>query len=326
MFEVVYPWLLLLLPLPWFVRFIPEYKQQTHMVTVPFFKYLIDVSGEKPQSGAEVVKPNKLQRFVLLTTWCLLVLAAAKPQLLGEPIEQTKTGRDLMVAVDASGSMSAQDFEISPGENVDRLTVVKSVLQELATQREKDRLGLIIFGSAAYLQMPFSEDHKTWLTLLNELQIAMAGPSTVIGDAVGLAIKHFEESDTDNRVLIILTDGNDSGSKVPPVDAAKIAQTYGVKIYTIAIGDPRTVGEQKLDTETLERMAEITGGGYFQALDTQELANAYQAIADIEQQEFSSISFRPKSSLHHVLIGIALMLNLLMIFYLSMTNKSKVAG
>ena len=324
MIEIVYPYLLLLLPLPLLVRLLPDYKQQTHMVTVPFFKYLIDVSGEKPQSGAEVVKPSKLQRFVLIATWCLLVVAATKPQLLGEPIEQTKTGRDLMVAVDSSGSMSATDFEITPGEKVDRLTTVKSVLQELATQRNKDRLGLIIFGSSAYLQMPFSEDHQTWLTLLNELQIGMAGPSTVIGDAVGLAIKHFEESETENRVLIILTDGNDSGSKVPPVDASKVAKAYGVKIYTIAIGDPQTVGEQKLDTETLARMAEITGGGYFQALDTQQLADAYKAIANIEKQEFSSISFRPKQSLHHVLIGSALLLNLFMVFYLSMRRNSQV--
>ena len=324
MLELVYPYLLLLLPLPWLMRFFPEYKQQTHMITVPFFKYLLDVSGEKPQSGAEVVKPNKLQKFVLVVTWILMVFAAAKPQWLGEPIEQTKTGRDLMVAVDSSGSMSAQDFELVPGEKVDRLTTVKSVLQELATQREKDRLGLIIFGSSAYLQMPFSEDHKTWLTLLNELQIGMAGPSTVIGDAVGLAIKHFEESETDNRVLIILTDGNDSGSKVPPVDAAKIAKAYGVKIYTIAIGDPQTVGEQKLDVETLERMAELTDGGYFQALDTEQLAQAYKAIADIEKQEFSSISFRPKKSLHYVLIGAGVLINFMMIFYLSFFRKTQV--
>lgn len=173
---------------------------------------------------------------------------------------------------------------------------------------EKDRLGLIIFGSGPYLQMPFSEDHQTWLTLLNELQIGMAGPSTVIGDAVGLAIKHFEESETENRVLIILTDGNDSGSKVPPVDAAKIAKAYGVKIYTIAIGDPQTVGEQKLDTDTLARMAEITGGGFYQALDTQQLSQAYQAIAQLEKQEYSSVSFRPKQSLHHLLIGVILVM------------------
>jgi len=323
MLELVYPYLLVLLPLPWLIKFIPEYKQHTQMVTVPFFSYLLDVSGEKPRSGAEVVKPNKLQKFVLVFSWCLLVVAAAKPQLLGEPIEQTKSGRDLMVAVDSSGSMSAQDFEVSPGEKVDRLTMVKSVLQELATQREKDRLGLIIFGSGPYLQMPFSEDHQTWLTLLNELQIGMAGPSTVIGDAVGLAIKHFEESETENRVLIILTDGNDSGSKVPPVDAAKIAKAYGVKIYTIAIGDPQTVGEQKLDTDTLARMAEITGGGFYQALDTQQLSQAYQAIAQLEKQEYSSVSFRPKQSLHHLLIGVILVMNLIMIFMLSLSNRAK---
>ena len=244
MLEFVFPWLFLLLPLPLLLRFLPEYLQQNQMVKVPFFNKLIEISGDKAKLGAKTQQPSRLQKSVLIISWLLFVLAAAKPQWLQDPIVQTKSARDLMGAVDASGSMATTDFKVASDNTVDRLTMVKSVLKSLAMERKNDRLGLIVFGSAAYLQMPFSEDYATWLTLLNETEIAMAGQSTVIGDAIGIAIKHFEESETKNRVLILLTDGNDAGSKVPPIDAAKIAASYGVKIYTIALGDPATIGER----------------------------------------------------------------------------------
>tara|TARA_R110002012_G_scaffold313266_1_gene524735 strand:+ start:5664 stop:6650 length:987 start_codon:yes stop_codon:yes gene_type:complete len=313
MLEFVYPYLFALLPLPLLLRFVPDYQQQSDMVKVPFFHQILSVSGEKAKLGARSLKATRLQKIVLITSWLLLVTAAAKPQWLEQPFTQTKSARDLMVAVDASGSMSTTDFSLNKTTQVDRLTMVKSVLEQLATKRKNDRLGLIVFGSAAYLQMPFSEDHATWLTLLNELEIAIAGQSTVLGDAIGLAIKHFEESDTKNRVLILLTDGNDAGSKVPPVDAAKIAASFGVKIYTIAIGDPATLGEQKLDTKTLARIAEITGGGFYHAMDTQQLNNAYKSIAALEPQAYQSISFRPKTSMHHIPLVLMVLLNITMV-------------
>jgi Ca-activated chloride channel family protein len=141
---------------------------------------------------------------------------------------------------------------------------------------------------------------------LDETEIGMAGQSTVFGDAIGLAIKlfdesgsdMFDESGSDNRVLIVLTDGNDTGSVVPPVDAAKVAQTRDIRIYTIAVGDPASAGEEALDIETLERVAEITGGRTFQALDQDALNTAYQTIAELEPELYETISFRPRSSLH----------------------------
>ena len=146
------------------------------------------------------------------------------------------------------------------GANVDRLEAVKYVLAELGDQRASDRLGLIVFGNAPYLQSPFTDDHQVWAQLLAETEIGMAGQSTAFGDAIGLAIKLFRESDSDNRVLIMLTDGNDTGSMVPPVDAAKVAASQDIRIYTIAIGDPASVGEEALDIETLQRVSELTGG------------------------------------------------------------------
>lgn len=145
----------------------------------------------------------------------------------------------------------------------------------------------------------------------------MAGQSTVFGDAIGLAIKLFEDSETENRVLIMLTDGNDSGSKVPPVDAAKVAQSYGIKIYTIAIGDPQTTGEKALDIDTLERVAELTGGRNYRALDREELQQVYRQIAKLEPQQYEALSYRPRQSLHHHSVGLAL---LVFIIYSSATT------
>lgn len=307
MIELAYPLWLLLLPLPIIMRGFSPFRQTAQAVHVPFFQQLLTLSGDKPRQGALVVERTVLQKWLLPVAWCCIVLAIAMPRWLGPPVEKIKSGRDLMIAVDLSGSMSEEDFTTAEGQNVDRLVAVKAVLAELAAQREHDRLGLIVFGTAPYLQVPFTEDHNTWLTLLNETQIGMAGHSTVFGDAIGLAIKLFEDSETKNRVLIMLTDGNDSGSKVPPVDAAKVAYSYGIKIYTIAIGNPETVGEKALDIETLERVAELTGGSHYQALDRKALADAYRSIADLEPQDFEALSYRPKISLHYAPIAFILM-------------------
>jgi Ca-activated chloride channel family protein len=235
------------------------------------------------------------------------VLAAAKPEWVGEPVEQSRSARDLMVAVDLSGSMQATDFATPEGEQINRLEAVKRVLTELAAERGGDRLGLIVFGSAPYLQAPFTEDHETWRTLLLETEIGMAGQSTVFGDAIGLAIHLFAKSDTENRVLMILTDGNDTGSKVPPVEAAKVARSRDIRIHTVAMGDPTSVGEEELDVETLKRVAELTGGAYFQAMDREQLQRAYAAIAALEPEEYESISFRPRHSLHHIPVALVML-------------------
>jgi len=300
MIEFAFPLALLLLPLPLLIRLFPAYKESCDSVKVPFFDKLVDLSEQKPEQGARILRRSTLQKILVNLTWLLLILAAAKPQWIGPPIEQQKSGRDLMIAVDLSGSMEARDFTLPNGVTVDRLDAVKQVLKELAAHRESDRLGLIVFGAAAYLQTPFTDDHQVWQQLLDETEIGMAGPSTVFGDAIGLSIKLFSDSDSDNRVLIMLTDGNDTGSTVPPVDAAKVAAANGVRIYTIAIGDPATVGEDALDMDTITRVSEIADGRTFRALDQGEMRQAYITIGELEPELYETISFRPRQSLHWV--------------------------
>jgi Ca-activated chloride channel family protein len=305
MIEFAYPWLFLLLPLPLLVySFGPEYKEPTDSLRVPFFARLVSLTGQTPADGVTVEQRMWFQKIWLAVAWVLLIVAMAKPELVGEPQTQNKSARDLMVAVDLSGSMEVQDFSAEIGENVDRLTAVKSVLSEFVSQREYDRLGLIVFGDAAFLQAPFTQDHSAWLELLGETEIGMAGNSTMFGDAIGLAISLFEKSDSDNKILIVLTDGNDTGSKVPPIDAAKVAQTKGITIYTIAIGDPETTGEEALDIAVLKSVASLTAGEYYYAGDRDELAAIYQRINELEPELYETLSYRPRLSMHHVPIAI----------------------
>lgn len=308
MFELAHPWALVLLVLPVLMRLLPAYRESRDSVRVPFFEKLVELSEQRPDSGATILERDSIQRILVAVMWFALILAAAKPEWVGPPVEQQKSGRDLMIAVDLSGSMETSDFTLPDGNTVDRLEAVKHVLRELAAQRASDRLGLIVFGSAAYLQAPFTDDHVVWSQLLSETEIGMAGQSTVFGDAIGLAIKLFKEGDSDNRVLIILTDGNDTGSTVPPVDAAKVAAANDIRIYTVAIGDPQSVGEDALDLDTLNRVGEVTGGQQFQALDQAELRNAYRAIAELEPELYETISFRPRQSLHWLPVSIGLVL------------------
>lgn len=316
--EFVHVEMFFLLPLPLLIIWLaPVYKQKKASVKVPYFTRLVDVTGEKPQSGAVLLNRNNVQRVITLLAWLCIVTALAKPEHIGAPITQSKSARDLMIAVDLSGSMSVEDFTLKDNTIVNRLNAVKQVLANFAKGREHDRLGLILFGDAPYLQAPFTSDINTWLELLNESEIGMAGPSTAFGDAIGLAISVFEQSQTENRVLIVLTDGNDTASRVPPVEAAKVAASYGIKIYSIAIGDPTAVGEEKVDLDVLNKMSSLTNGASFQALNTNELTEVYREINAMEPELFDSVSFRPRTSIHHYPLGLML---IIYIIFLSLVN------
>ena len=334
MIEFVYPWAFVLLVVPVFVtRFAPAFKERKSSIKVPYFTRLVEVTGEKPQSGAVLLNRNNIQRLIVAFSWLCIVTAIAKPEMIGAPINQEKSARDLMIAVDSSGSMSVEDFTLPNATNrptdkperVNRLVAVKHVLNTFVKTREHDRLGLILFGDAPYLQAPFTDDIATWQALLNESDIGMAGQSTAFGDAIGLAISVFEQSDTQNRVLIVLTDGNDTASKVPPVEAAKVAAAHDIKIYTIAIGDPAAVGEEKVDLEALTKMAEVTQGKSFQALNSDELSAVYAEIDQLEPQQFDSLSFRPRVSIHHYPIVLFVSIYLLALFIVNIRIRLKLA-
>ena len=322
--EWVYPWVLLLLPLPILVYFlVPEYRKIKDALRVPYFEQALQASGLSAHRGGVVAQQKRGYLVLLTLTWGALVLALAKPQELGAPVSHERSARDLMVAVDLSASMEAKDFLDERGVAVDRLQAVKSVLGEFVENRPHDRLGLIVFGDAAFLQAPFTQDHRTWLTLLEETEIGMAGSSTALGDAMGLAIKLFRNNDSKNRVLIVLTDGNDTGSLVPPIDAAKVAKEYGVTVYPIAIGDALAGGEEALDVETLSRIADETNGVFYQADDRVALSEIYSNIAKLEPEVFETLSYRPRSDLFHYPLGFALLFLMLALLLQFRTELSQ---
>jgi Ca-activated chloride channel family protein len=237
--------------------------------------------------------------------WLLAVLALAQPRWVEPPLRKTETARDLLLAVDLSQSMEARDFTAPDGRRIDRLEAVKLVLDEFIARREGDRLGLVVFGDAAYLQAPFTRDLEACRLLLDETRIGMAGPHTVIGDAIGIGIRLFEASDARDKVVILLTDGNDSGSKVPPEKAAQLAAERGLTVHTIAIGDPAAGGEDRVDVEALRRIASRTGGRAYLAQDRERLAGVYAELDALESRELETASFRPRRPLFHWPLGAA---------------------
>ena len=313
MVQFEFLWAFALLPLPLVIYWLtPEYRDRSEALRAPFFTRLVHLTGQAPQSGAAVLRKGVLQRVSGILTWLLVIIALARPVWIGEPIIQEKAARDMMLIVDLSGSMEEQDFSNAQGDKVTRLDAVKHVLRDFIARRKGDRLGLSVFGNAAFPQAPFTEDHRTVLSLLDELQTGMAGPRTMIGDAIGLAVRLFDASKTENRVAILLTDGNDTGSQMPVARAATIAAENGITIHTIAMGDPETVGEQELDAETLESISEETGGGFFLALDRSELETIYAKLDTLEPTKLDTISYRPKRPLFHYPLAVLLICNLLL--------------
>ncbi|WP_153913211.1 vWA domain-containing protein [Shewanella sp. TC10] len=331
MIEFANPQLFILLLAPIIIYFIaPAYKEKRSSIQVPYFEELVKITGECPQKGAVILSRKNLQKLFMVLAWIAIVTAMAKPEMIGAAVTQQKSARDLMIAVDLSGSMAVEDFVMPVNSNqainVDRLTAVKQVLTDFVAQRESDRLGLILFGDAPYLQAPFTNDLATWQTLLNETQVGMAGQSTAFGDAIGLSISVFSSHETKNRVLIVLTDGNDTASKVPPVEAAKVAAASDIKIHTIAIGDPAAVGEEKVDLAVLEDIASITGGKSFQAIDAQALETVYEEINALEPELFESQTFRPKTSIHYLPVAAFLCLYLLSLLVVSIRYNMMTVG
>ncbi|WP_281223547.1 vWA domain-containing protein [Photobacterium sanguinicancri] len=332
--EFVHPYSFLLLPLPLLVYwFIPAYRTKKTAIKIPFFDTLMAVLGETPNQGASQLTPSWWQRVILIISWLLVITALAKPMILGKPQVREQFGRDVMVVVDLSGSMAETDFVatqdnpekgIQAGQRISRLAAAKQVLTDFANTRQGDRLGLILFGDAAFLQTPFTADQQAWLDLLQQTDVAMAGQSTHLGDAIGLAIKVFDQTyiqdqDQDQdpsqpareKVAIVLTDGNDTGSFVEPIEAAKVAGAKGVRIHMVAMGDPATVGEQALDMNTIKRVAALSGGQSFQALNQSELEQAYATIGELEPALYEATTYRPKQTIHHYLISAVVVIYLL---------------
>lgn len=309
MYTFEYRWLLAVLPLPLLVWLVlPSYKEEQSSVRIPFFRLITTATGLKPAAGAIVPRTNWLQKIVAPLCWCLTVIALARPVFIEPPIQRIQPARDLMLALDISQSMETPDFISPEGKRISRIDAVKQVVDGFIQRRTGDRIGLIVFGAAAYPQVPFTLDHATCRVLLKETQAGMAGPQTMIGDAIGLAIKEFQNSEAQERVLILLTDGNDTGSRMPPVKAAEIAKQRGIKIHTVAIGNPKATGEDKVDVPLMRSISATTGGQFFLGQDQKQLADVYATLDRITPKNYKTQTYRPKRQLFLYPVGAAVLL------------------
>ena len=328
MLELQWPWLLLALPLPLLViRFMkPASQTGGAALRVPFYQGLARLGEQNQQQSPRSGYPY--QQLLAWLIWALLVLAASRPVWLGDPTALPSSGRDLMMAVDLSGSMEINDMELN-GYQVDRLIATKSVMNDFISRRKGDRLGLILFGSQAYLQTPLTFDRETVRTLMDESSIGIAGNKTAIGDALGLAVKHLRQRPEDSRVLILLTDGANTAGEISPIQAAQIAAEEKIRIYSIGLGAEEMIqpgvfgssfGARKinpsadLDEKTLKEMADLTGGRYFRARNIEELEEIYALLDQLEPVVAEDETFRPSKALFFWPLALALLLSLIPAF------------
>jgi Ca-activated chloride channel family protein len=319
-FQLEWPLVLLLLPLPLLVYLLSPASGQARQAAlrVPMIEDFRLGAG----LGASVT-PRRWRQWLSLLAWALLVLAASRPQWLGESIAIPVSGRDLMLAVDLSDSMRTGDFVLD-GEQVNRLQATKQVASHFIERRRGDRLGLILFGSQAYLQAPLTFDSKTVNRLLQESAIGLAGERTAIGDAIGLAIKRLDLESNNSRVLILMTDGANTAGEVTPLKAAQLAASRGLRIYTIGIGADEEIERTwfglrrvnpsaQLDEKTLGEIARLTGGRYFRARDSEALAKIYQLLDELEPIASDTQNLRPVRALFTWPLATSLLLAGLMV-------------
>lgn len=319
MFEFAWPWIFLLLPLPWLMRqVLPAADSGEPALKVSYLSDLESLARRRARSNL----PGWRQQAPFVVLWLLLLTAAARPEWLGEPLPIAASGRDLLVAVDVSGSMDLPDMHWQD-EDISRLNLVQHLLGDFLESREGDRVGLILFGSQAYLQAPLTFDRRTVRTWLDEARIGIAGKNTAIGDAIGLALKRLRQRPAQSRVLILVTDGANNAGQIDPLTAARLAAEEGVKIYPIGIGaDPEQTGSLgilgvnpslDLDEPALKAIAEATGGQYFRARDGAELLAIKKTLDTLEPVEQQPTQARPALALYSAPLALALILSLLLV-------------
>lgn len=331
MFEFEWVWMFLFFPVPWVARLLlPAAEVRSAALKIPYYqKWLSAQSG-----NSQYVTNTNRSRFLLYMAWICLITAAAKPMWIGDPVSLPTSGRDIMMAIDLSGSMENVDFVLND-ERVNRLVAVKSVAGDFIARRKGDRIGLILFGKRAYVQTPLTFDLKTVQYMLNEAEIGLAGKETAIGDGIGLAVKRLQDRPVESRVLVLLTDGANTAGEVEPVKAAELARDVGLKIYTIGVGadsmevqsffGSRMINPSvDLDEHTLTEIASLTGGAYFRAKNTQALEEIYKKLDELEPALQEAETMRPEMALYFWPLGIALLVITLYVLVASLASRTVV--
>jgi len=323
MFSFAWPWMIVLLALPFAVRALASSAKVASSPNAPqvFFPYIERLRSGFPsrQQGKE---HGRLYSIILALIWLCLTCALMGPQLVDQFTQVQSKGYDLMLAVDLSSSMQALDY-LENGQQTSRINAVKSVVSDFVARRQGDRVGLILFGSQAYLHVPLTLDTLSVRKMLNNTRVGEAGDTTAIGDAIGLAVRNLRDRPEKSRIIVLLTDGGDNSSTIPPLAAAKLAQQYGIRIYTVGVGSqgPVPIPDQTgqivmaqfdLDEGLLQKIASMTGANYFRAADTEALQKIYAQINRIEKTSAETSSYMIRRPLYRYPLGGALALLLLL--------------
>lgn len=302
-----YPWMFWVLLLPVIMLLLPPLKFRAEALFVPYFDALLTLKKEEPSKAVQIAKRKPFTIAIVYLVWICLVTAAASPELVGEPEKQIKTARNFLINVDISLSMDTRDWETKDGKSVSRWEAVKEVMEEFIQRRQGDRMGLILFGSQAYLQTPFTDDLEVVEALLRDSEVGMAGAKTAIGNSIGKSVELFEQDSIQNKVMLLITDGADSGSELKPIQAARLAAVDSITIYTIGIGTTKKQAYE-LDEYTLGEIANATGGQYFRASDRLRLEEVYAELEQLEPIEYENNDFIPKRLLFYYPLLLAIVL------------------
>ncbi len=308
MFEFSYPWVFVLIIIPIIINKLPLFYRSKRSAVRISFKDDIDAISDTKDSTDGISHASKIEKLLTILLYILVISALAKPQYIGEPLSREIPQREVLVCVDLSGSMATKDFKDKDGKSLDRLQAVQIVLKRFFKVRKGEKIGLILFGSAAFVQAPFTQDLNALEHLLSELSVGMAGPQTAMGDSIGLAVKMFQDSNVTERMLIVMSDGDDTGSKVPPLTAAKLAADNNVNIFTIAMGDPKNAGEHPIDTKSLKEISSMTGGKFYYAWNIEDLSDIYLQIDKLKPKKVKILTHRPKTDLFPYLLMLSLAL------------------
>ncbi|KGJ87411.1 vWA domain-containing protein [Colwellia psychrerythraea] len=334
MISFAWPWLFALLPLPFVIYFLPA-KKSANQQSALIMPTLINVAHNSQSDQQK----RKAPLIILSVCWLLLIIAISRPQWLGEAIDIPSEGREMMIAVDLSGSMEIEDMNLN-GRNVNRLQMLKVVLGDFIERRVSDHLGLILFADDAYMQTPMTFDKKTVKQMLDESELNLVGRKTAIGDAIALAVKRFDAKKESNKVLLLLTDGQNTAGKIAPEQALELAIAKDITIYTVGIGadvmlqqslwgTQRINPSSDLDEKSLANIAEKTGGQYFRARDSKSMNEIYSLLDKLEPIEQEQQQMRPLSALYYwplafsALLGFVYLLSLHLSFLLPTSTVSK---
>ncbi|RAJ02431.1 Ca-activated chloride channel family protein [Chitinophaga skermanii] len=325
-FEIAYKWVFFLLPLPLLVYLLlPPMHRKRLSLLAPFFDRAKQVSGQRAKRSAWVSRRNFFTWLGLMLCWLCLLGAASMPQYVGKPGKKAKTVRSFLIVADISFSMDQTDWLVR-GQRMSRWNAVKSLMKDFVAKRKSDQIGLVVFGSDAYLQAPLTTDLSTITWLLDQTAVGMAGQMTNIGDAIAFSSNILKADTIKQKIMFLLTDGVDTGTELAPVDAANVAHKDSITIYTMGIGKATGTGGYDLDERTLRDVAQATGGQYFNAMNEGDMTNVYKTLDKLTPVVYEEESYRPTQLLYYYPLLAAVLIALLVQFIMGTIHLTRLKG